>query len=74
MKAAVIFSVPEATSFGYCWRWRSVDGRVDSEKQFAYYYDCLTHASEAGYTAQLAVARGNTAPSWGSLTEQSHVE
>ena len=68
MKPAVIFSIPMTTSNGYCWRWRSVDSKADSKKQFAYYYECFSDATTNGYTVQIAVAQGNTAPGWASLT------
>jgi hypothetical protein len=71
MNAAVIFSLPAKTSHGYCWRWRSVDGKTDSTGQFVYYHDCLADANANGYSVQLAVARGNTAPGWRSLTAQA---
>lgn len=72
MKPAVIFSIPATTPNGYCWRWRSVDGKTDSKSQFAYYHDCLADAKASGYSVQLSVARGNTAPGWGSLTAKAH--
>ena len=70
MKPAVIFSIPMTTSHGYCWRWRSVDGKTDSTGQFVYYHDCLADANANGHSVQLAVAHGNTAPGWGSLAAQ----
>ena len=68
MKPAVIFSIPMTRSPGYCWRWRSVDGKTDSKSQFAYYHDCLADARANGFTVELAVAQGNTSPTWGSLS------
>ena len=70
MKPAVIFSIPTTTAVGYCWRWRSVDGKTDSSRQFTYYDDCRADAAANGHAVQLAVAHGNTAPGWGSLTAQ----
>lgn len=70
MKPAVIFSIPSITSPGYCWRWRSVDGKTDSESQFVYYHDCLADAKAKGYSVRFEAARGNTAPGWGSLIPQ----
>jgi hypothetical protein len=68
MKPAVIFSLPTTTSYGYCWRWRAVDGKTDSAEQFVYYHDCLADANANGYSVRRAVAHGNTAPGWRSLT------
>ena len=67
MKPAIIFSLPMATSHGYCWRWRSVDGKTDSTKHFAYYYDCLADANASGHSVEVVEAHGNTAPGWRSL-------
>ena len=69
MKPAVIFSVPITTSPGYCWRWRSADGKADSKSQFGYYYDCVADAQANGFAVELSVAHGATAPGWGSLTQ-----
>ena len=66
--AAVIFSIPMTTSPGYCWRWRSVDGKTDSKGRFLFYHDCLSNAEANGYSVQPDVAHGNTAPGWGSVT------
>ena len=63
-KPAVIFSIPSTTSPGYCWRWRSGDGKTDSKSQFSYYHDCLADAKASGYAVQLSVAHGDTAPGW----------
>ena len=73
MKPAVIFSLPTTTSHGYCWRWRSADGKTDSTGQCVYYHDCLVDANANGYSVQRAVAHGNTAPGWWSLTAQARV-
>ena len=67
MKPAVLFSVPTKTGFGYCWRWRSVDGRACSQKSFVYYYDCLTNAQAKGYEAQIGMARGARSPEYGAV-------
>ena len=67
MKPAVIFSIPMTTSPGYCWRWRSVDGKTDSKVPFVYYHDCLADAKTNGHSVELAIARGDTAPGWRSL-------
>ena len=69
MKPAVIFSIPTNTSPGYCWRWRSADGKVDSQRQFAYYYDCLADAKANGHTVPLTDAYGENAPGRGSLPD-----
>ena len=70
MKPAAIFSIPSTTPPGYCWRWRSSDGKTDSKSQFCYYHDCLADAKASGYAVQLPVAHGNTAPGWGSLASR----
>jgi hypothetical protein len=70
MQPAVIFSIPTNTSRGYCWRWRSADSKAESQKQFAYYYECLLDAQTKGYVVQLAVAQGETAPSRWSLRDE----
>ena len=68
MKPAIIFSIPNTKSAGYCWRWRSVDGKTDSKTQFFYYHDCLADAEASGYSVQRSMAHGNTAPGWRSLS------
>jgi hypothetical protein len=70
MKQAVMFSIPTTTAPGYCWRWRSVDGKTDSAQQFTYYHDCLADATANGYSIQQTVAQGDTAPGYGSLPTQ----
>ena len=55
MKPAVIFSLPAMTSRGYCWRWRSVDGKTDSAGPFAFYQDCREDAQANGYAVQLRI-------------------
>ena len=72
MKPAVIFSIPSTRSPGYCWRWHSVDGKTDSKSLFAYYHDCRADAEANGYAVERAVAHGNTAPDWESLTAREH--
>lgn len=67
MKPAIIFSIPLTTSPGYCWRWRSADGKTDSKEHFVYYYECLVDAKANGYSVQLVGAHGDTAPGRGSL-------
>lgn len=68
--AAVLFSIPMTTTPGYCWRWRSVDGKTTSKGHFVFYYDCLSNAEANGYSVQRDAPRGNTAPGWGSLTSR----
>ena len=70
MKPAVIFSIPMTTSPGYRWRWRSVDGKTDSNGQFATYHDCLADAKANGHSVKLAVAQEDNAPGWGSLAAE----
>lgn len=67
MKPAVIFSIPTPTAHGYSWRWRSVDNKADSQKQFHYYHECLADARASGYSVQLTGAHGSTAPGWGAV-------
>jgi hypothetical protein len=67
MKAAVLFSVPTKAEPGYCWRWRSVDGRACSQKHFVYYYDCVTNALANGYEAQVETAVGARSPGHGAV-------
>ena len=67
MKPAIIFSIPAKTSPGYCWRWRSADGKTDSKGAFVYYHDCLADARVHGHAVEPAVAHGDTAPGWRSL-------
>ena len=74
MKPAVIFSIPMPTSPGYCWRWRSADGKVDSKRHFKYYFDCLADAGTNGYEVQPAKTHGTTAPGYASLTPQDNTE
>ena len=69
MKPAVIYSIPAPTSLGFSWRWRSVDGKTESARQFPYYYDCLADAKTNGYAVEVTVAHGSSSPGWGSLTE-----
>lgn len=71
MNPAVVFSVPMTTSPGYCWRWRSFDGKSDSKSQFADYHDCRADAQANGFAVQLPVAHGHTAPGWRALTAQA---
>jgi hypothetical protein len=52
MNLALIFSIPKTASNGYWWRWRSADGKVDSQRQFAYYSDCLRDAKAHGYSVK----------------------
>ena len=68
VNTAVVFSVPMSTSStGLTWRWRSKDGRVESQQGFAYYYDCLANARENGYAVKPEPAHGLTAPDHGAL-------
>jgi hypothetical protein len=71
MKRAVIFSIPTTTSIGYCWRWRSADGKTDSTGSFAYYYDCLENARASGYDVQPTGVCGQNAPGRGAVTPQT---
>ena len=56
MKAASVFSVPGAKPVGYAWKWRSADGKHESEATFQYFYECVEDARKAGYTIDLASA------------------
>jgi len=67
MKAAVLFPVPTEAAPGYCWRWRSVEGRVSSQKFFVYYYDCLSNAQANGYEAKIEPAVGARSPAHGAV-------
>ena len=69
-RAAVIFSIPMTTTPGYCWRWRSADGKTDSNGAFVYYHDCLSNAEANGYSVQRDVPHGATSPAWGSVTSR----
>ena len=69
MQPAVIFSIPTTTANGYCWRWRSADSKTETQKQFAYYYDCVLDAQAKGYVVRLPDARGENAPGRGSLPD-----
>jgi hypothetical protein len=64
---AVIFSVPLHSTTGYCWRWRSVDGKTDSGDSFIYYYDCLSDARAKGYDVEPERPHGENAPGRASL-------
>ena len=70
MKRAVIFSIPMTTSPGYCWRWRSLDGKTDSMEPFVYYYDCLANARANGYAVQPTDVFGENGPRRGALNPQ----
>ena len=72
MNPAVIFSIPTTTSHRYSWRWRSVDSKAESGAQFVYYHECLADARANGYSVQLSVAQGPTAPGWGSMTPRTN--
>ena len=72
MKPAVIFSIPAKTSHGYCWLWRAVDSKVDSKKHFVYYHECLADAQANGYSVQLSVAQGTTAPGRGPVRPRTN--
>ena len=54
MKPAVIFSIPMSQVEGYCWRWRSVDGKTDSTGEFFQYEDCLSDARASGHSVEPA--------------------
>ena len=62
MKTAVIYSIPSATANDYCWRWRSADSEAESQKQFAYYYDCVVDAQAKGYVVRLSDPSGENTP------------
>ena len=70
MKSAVIFSMPTGTANGFCWRWRSADkNEAESQKQFAFYYECLIDAQANGYLVRLQGALGENAPGRGSVAD-----
>jgi hypothetical protein len=53
MPAWQILPVPADSRFGYAWRWKreDVQGHTEcvSEKEFAYYYDCVMDAKKHGF-------------------------
>lgn len=69
MRPAVIFSIPTVTANGYCWRWRSEHSKAESQKNFAYYYDCVLDAQTNGYLVRHSETRGENAPGRGSLPD-----
>lgn len=58
MKSAVIFSIPDTTSKGFAWRWRSDNYLDDLESSDAFdqYYECVADAEARGYTVSMAPA------------------
>ena len=67
MDSAVLFSIPTTTTHGYCWRWRSADGKVDSQRRFDYYYDCVADAEAHGYPVMPPDVNGENAPGRAAL-------
>ena len=68
MKTAIIFSVPTKTcAAGFCWRWRSADGKAASAEWFVYYYECLADARANGYDPQPLGTIGQSSPSHHAL-------
>ena len=49
MEHAELYAVPLADAPGFGWKWRAANSQVEAEREFAYYFDCLTDALEHGY-------------------------
>lgn len=48
-----IVDIPAPNAHGFRWRWRSDDGRVESQHAFDYYYDCVADAHASGHEVEL---------------------
>ena len=60
METAVLYPVP--SSQGFSWKWRSADGKVESDRSFGLYFECLQDAQLRGYRVELTHATGESAP------------
>ena len=52
MKAALIFYLPVPASSAVSWRWRSINGAVESSGSFMHYCECVEDARVNGYAVQ----------------------
>lgn len=62
MKQAQVYCA-RVTGASFSWKWRSADGKHESENAFDYYHDCLEDARKHGYTAEFFAGKSTAAKS-----------